>query len=132
MNRLKKKSLVYGEMPQFPDMNKIRDTFWTENYIGKLKEKISRLEMDLQNCDNEIQDLKLENDRLMQQNKLMIDYIHAVACITSKKSKFYALCENVNCPYYHDKGFGDGACKLGSRELIEKEADNIIDKLEDL
>lgn len=82
---------------------------------------------------NEIQDLKLENDRLMQQNKLMIDYIHAVACIESKKSKFFALCPYSNCPYYdHDKGYGNGACKLDSRESIEKEAANIIDKLEDL
>lgn len=82
---------------------------------------------------DDVQDLKLENDRLMQQNKLMIDYIHALACMESKKSKFYLLCENCNCPYYdHDKGFGKGACKLGSKELIEKEAANIIDKLEDL
>ena len=81
----------------------------------------------------EIQDLKLENDRLMQQNKLMIDYIHALACIESKKSKFFALRESGNCPYYdRSKGFGKGACQLESRELIEKEAANIIDKLEDL
>ena len=78
---------------------------------------------------DEIQDLKLENDRLMQQNKLMIDYIHALACTESKKSKFYSLCSDCNCPYSdHDKG----TCKLGSKELIEKEAANIIDKLEDL
>ena len=128
-----KTSSIYEEMPQFPDMDKIRDKFWAENYIGKLKEKIDMLKMDLQTRDDEIQDLKLENDRLMQQNKLMIDYIHALACVKSKKSKFYALCGNVNCPYYdYDKGFGKGGCKLVSQELIEKEAANIIDKLEDL
>ena len=82
---------------------------------------------------DEIQDLKLENDRLNQQNELMETYIHALACIESKKSKFYLLCPNCNCPYYdHDKGCGQGACKLGSKELIEKEAANIIDKLEEL
>lgn len=78
---------------------------------------------------DEIQDLKLENDRLMQQNKLMIDYIHALACIESKKSKFHALCADVKCPYYdYDKEFR----KLRSKELIEKEAAKIIDKLEAL
>ena len=128
-----KTSSIYGEMPQFPDMDKIRDKFWTEIYIGKLKEKISRLEMDLQNRDEGIQDLKLENDRLRQQNKLMIDFIHALACVESKKSKFYAMCEEVNCPYDdYGKCIGNGSCKLGSKELIEKEAANIIDKLEDL
>lgn len=128
-----KVSSIYGEMPQFPDMDKIRDKFWTENYIGKLKEKIGQLKIGLQNRDEEIQDLKLENDCLMQQNKLMIDYIHALACIESKKSKFHALCKDCNCPYCdHDRWPGKGACKLSSKELIEKEAANIIDKLEDL
>lgn len=94
------------------------------NVDSKSDEEAKKKVMELR---NEIQDLKLENDRLMQQNKLMIDYIHALACIESKKSKFYALCANCNCPYY--KGSG---CKLGSRELIEKEAANIIDKLEAL
>ena len=82
---------------------------------------------------DEIQDLKLENDRLKRRNELMEDYIHAVACITSKKSKFKGLCDDVQCPYYdYDKGFGQGACTLGSREWIEQEAADIIEKLEEL
>lgn len=112
-----KTSSTHGE--QHPDPN---DEITAEQLISRNKSK-----------EDKIQDLKLENDRLMQQNGLMIDYIHALACVESKKSKYYALCEDGNCPYYdHDKGFGKGACKLGSRELIEKEAANIIDKLEDL
>lgn len=84
---------------------------------------------------SEIQDLKLENDRLKRRNELMEDYIHAVACLTSEKTKFYGLCDKVSypCPYYdYHKSFGDGACTLGSRESIEKEAADLIDKLEDL
>ena len=82
---------------------------------------------------DEIQDLKIENDRLKQRNELMEDYIHAVACITSKKSKFYGLCDDVSCPYYHrDKENFEMACLLGSRQLIEQEAADIIEKLEEL
>lgn len=46
---------------KFPDMDKIREDFWKENENGKLKE--------------EIQDLKLENDRLMQRDELMLKFI---------------------------------------------------------
>lgn len=82
---------------------------------------------------DEMQDLKLENDRLKRRNELMEDYIHAIACIKSKKSKFYGLCDTISCPYYdQDKAFGEGACTLGSRELIEQEAADLIDKLEEL
>ena len=82
---------------------------------------------------DDLQDLKLENDRLERRNELMEDYIHAIACIKSKKSKFYGLCDTVSCLYYdQDKEFGAGACMLGSRELIEQEAADLIDKLEDL
>lgn len=82
---------------------------------------------------SEIQDLKLENDRLKRRNELMEDYIHALACIKSKKSKFHELCDNGSCPYYdQDRGVFEGACKLGSRDLIEKEAADLIDKLEEL
>ena len=37
--------------------------------------------MKIQNGDEEIQDIKLENDRLKRRNELMEDYIHAIACI---------------------------------------------------
>ena len=83
--------------------------------------------------DEEIQDLKLENDRLKKRNELMEDYIHAIACISSKKSKFYGLCDDVSCPYYHrDKEIFEMTCLLGSRQLIEQEAADIIDELEEL
>ena len=89
---------------------------------------------DRDKCDScgriqEVQDLKIENDRLNRRNKLMEDYIHAIACVKSKKSKFYGLCADVSCPYYRDK---ENICRIGSRQLIEQEAVNIIDKLEDL
>ena len=81
----------------------------------------------------ELQDLKLENDRMRQRNELMEDYIHAVACVKSEKSKFYSLCETSNCRYYdHDKDFGQGACTLSSRDLIEQEAANLIEELEEI
>ena len=87
----------------------------------------------LKSRDSEIRDLKLENDRLQQQNELMKEYIHAIACVKSKKSKYYGLCEESNCPYFdHDKEFGQGACTLRSMDLIEQEAADIIEKLEDL
>lgn len=75
-----KTSSIYGEMPKFPDMDKIRDKFWTENYVGKLKEKIDRLKIDLQNRDNELQDLKLENNRLIQREEIMLHFIKSCAC----------------------------------------------------
>ena len=82
---------------------------------------------------SEIQDLKLENDRLKRRNELMEDYIHAIACNNSKKSNYYGLCDDVSCPYYaHDRGVFEVACQLGSRQLIEKEAADLIDKLEEL
>ena len=77
--------------------------------------------------DDEIQDLKLENDRLKRRNELIEDYIHAVACIKSKKSKFQGVCDNVHCPYYVSR-----VCTIGSRDLIELEAADLIDKLEEL
>ena len=81
---------------------------------------------------SEIQDLILENDRLNQRNELMETYIHAIACISSEKSKFQGLCENVSCPYYdHDRAVFGKACTLGSISLIEREA-AYIDKLEEL
>ena len=81
----------------------------------------------------ELQDLKLENDRLQQQNELMKEYIHSIACVKSKKSKYYGLCKERNCPYFdHDKEFGQGACTLSSRDLIEQEAADIIDELEEI
>lgn len=81
----------------------------------------------------EIQDLKLENDWLKRRNELMEDYIHALACIKSKKSKFCGRCDKISCPYYdQDKAFGEGACTLGSREMIEQKAADLIDKLEDI
>ena len=79
----------------------------------------------------DLQDLKLENDRLQQQNELMKEYIHAIACVKSNKSKYYGICKDSNCPYFdHDKEFGQGACTLSSRDLIEQEAADIIEKLE--
>lgn len=95
---------------------------------------------DRDKCDScgrtqEVQDLKLENDRLTRRNKLMEDYIHAVACVTSTKSKFYhGLCDYISCPYYNaEKEYLTwDACRLNSEELIEQEAAYIIDKLEEL
>lgn len=103
--------------------------------IKKIADNLEEMTMIMKilNRDEEIQELKLENDRLKRRNKLMEDYIHAIACISSEISKFKGLCDDVSCPYYdHDKGFGKGACKLGSRDLIEQEAADIIGKLEEL
>lgn len=95
-------------------------------YIELLANEIRRIRAGAD--DEEIQDLKLENDRLKRRNELMETYIHAIACISSEKSKFHGLCDS--CPYYgHNRGF---ACTLGSRDLIEREAANIIEKLEEL
>lgn len=77
-------STLYGEMV----MDKVRDKFWTENFIGKqkdqihdLKEKNQRLEMDLQNRDEELHDLKLENDRLQQREELYQKYLIMFDCL---------------------------------------------------
>lgn len=51
---------------RFPDMDKIRGDFWRENENGKLKD--------------EIQDLKLENDRLKQREEKMLHVIKSIAC----------------------------------------------------
>lgn len=54
-------STLYGEMV----MDKVRDKFWSYNEIGKK--------------DDEIRDLKLENDRLQQRDTLMYNFIKSVA-----------------------------------------------------
>ena len=88
---------------------------------------------DPENLRSEIQDLKLENDRLKQRNELMEDYIHAIACVSSEKSKFQGHCDDVSCPYYiHDYDIGVFRCHLGSKDLIEQEAAHIIEELEEL
>ena len=45
----------------------------------KLRERYARCEMDLQNRDEDLQDLKLENDRLQQRDTLMYNFIKSVA-----------------------------------------------------
>ena len=116
-----KTSSIYGEMPQFPDMDKIRDKFWAENYIGKLKEKIDMLEMDLQTRDEEIQDLKLENDRLTKRDEIMTHFLRSVRC----KGLF---CDK--CDLHSDHGcywIDNPTCKA-MWDMI----DSVFKKLEDL
>ena len=108
-----KTSSIYGEMPQFPDMDKIRDKSWAENYIGKLKEKIDMLKMDLQTRDEQIQDLKLENDRLKQREELYQKYLNMFDCyeLTCVRCIQYRPGDNVPCklalPQYRHKLIND-------------------------
>ena len=48
----------------------------------KLRERYAQCEMDLQNRDDEIQDLKLENDRLKKRDDKMRQTIRSIACET--------------------------------------------------
>lgn len=50
------------------------------DHIQKLREKIDHLKTDLQNRDEEIRDLKLENDRLQQREKLYQEFINFFDC----------------------------------------------------
>lgn len=57
----------------------------------KLRERYAQCEMDLYNRDHEIQDLKLENDRLKQREEKMLHVIKSIACDYGecKKCLFY-------------------------------------------
>ena len=117
-----KTSSIYGEMPRFPDLDKITDEFWNKNYIGKLKEKIDRLKMDLQNKDDEIQDLKLENDRLKKRDEIMTHFLRSVRC----KGVFCDKCDL----YSEEEGcywINEPSCKKMWNMI-----DDVLKKLEDL
>lgn len=89
---------------RFPDMDKIREDFWRENENGKLKE--------------EIQDLKLENDRLKQRDELMLSFIKDATCNT--------LCSDCR---FLDKG---GPCKLNVTQGGESRYRALMDQFYDI
>lgn len=51
-----------------------------ENESANLKNDLARASMDIQNKDDEIQDLKLENDRLAKRDVKMHQVIRSIAC----------------------------------------------------
>ena len=91
--------------------------------IRNVNEKYQRAEMDLQNRDEEIQDLKLENDRLKQRDEIILPFINSLACQ-------YTSLDCDDCIYHSINGckFSD----LYSGSPICKEAESILKKLEDL
>lgn len=115
-----KTASIYGEQTQ-RDIKRI----CTGDYFYKLKEKIDRLKMDLQNRDDEIQDLKLENDRLKQREEIMLHFITSCACrypcsacdIKNKEGR----CHYLECT---------DATSTGVRMM--RTARNLLDRLEDL
>ena len=74
-------------------------------------------------CDQEIQSLKLENDRLQQRDKLMIHFIESVACKPD-------LCNF--CDMYNYEDDDHKCCILNNRTLLEDIADELLKKLEEL
>lgn len=61
---------AYGDLITPGDMYPDIGSYVYGSYAEKLNAKIDRLKMDLQNRDDEIQDLKLENDRLKKREDL--------------------------------------------------------------
>ena len=84
----------------------------------KLRERYSKCEMDLQNRDEEIQDLKLENDRLKQREEKMMHVIKSIACD-------YGDCEK--CLF-----FGSDNLPCGDAGDDYKACVNLLNELEDL
>lgn len=68
---------------RFPDMDKITKDFWQENEKGKLKD--------------EIQDLKMENDRLKQREDKMIRALKAICCHMDKCDDCLFKKHNLKC-----------------------------------
>lgn len=72
-----------------------------------------------------IQYLKDQNAHLLRKNAEMENFIHAVACCMTKKSKYYYdNCEH--CPYWQNR------CHLRSRADIELAAVMLINEMEEL
>ena len=96
---------------KFPDMDKIREDFWKENENRKLKE--------------ELQDLKLENDRLKQREEIMLHFIKSCACMYSCKECDITDKQN-HCHYLQ---FSDSN-PIGPR--MRKTSRELLSRLEDL
>lgn len=107
---------AYGEMvTPLPDW----DPEALRAELHKTKERYLQAEKDLQNRDDEVQELKLENDRLKQRNDIMLSFLNAMCCIETDIPCMKCM-------------FGlAGGCTLKT-ENYEKEALKIIKKLEAL
>ena len=100
-----------------------------EELILERQELDYELLMTLQNKDDEIQDLKLENDRLKQRNNIMFDFICSVSCNRKQCS---------DCKLYRPEMFE----KLGAKcaylqgpeglNYVRGEAIRLLERLEDL
>ena len=91
--------------------------------IRNVNEKYQRAEMDLQNREEEMQDLKLENDRLKKRDEIMLSLIEDIDCKKScNKCRFYNAVSN-KCSICNNIEF---------RGNILLEIESILSKLEDL
>lgn len=93
---------------------------WMEDENGN-----NHFEMDFQNRDDEIQDLKLENDRLKQREELMLHFIRSVACEFSCKECDITGDRNL-CHYLTSSD----SKSTGTR--MRASAEKLLSKLEDL
>lgn len=104
-----KTSSLYGEMSSVSarGMQILREE------LNKTKERYQRAEMDLQNRDEEIQDLKLEIDRLQKREELYQKYLNMFDCneITCVRCIQYRPEDDVPCnlalPQYRHKLIND-------------------------
>ena len=98
-------------------------------YIEFLENEILRIRArDRDKCDvcgrnQEVQDLKLENDRLRQQNEIMQHFIKSVRCKG-------LVCES--CDLHFLNAQGTDLCAQVDHIKLEAVASNILKKLEEL
>lgn len=93
-------------------------------------EDLARANMDIQNRDDEIQDLKLENDRLKQRDEIMVKFIRSVKCIG-------IICDK--CDFHDDSRhccmFDHGSMSQEVSDLymvFSDKADEILERLDNL
>ena len=89
----------------------------------KLRERYAQCEMDLQNRDEELQDLKLENDRLQQRENLYKKYLNMFDC-----SQEHVLC--VRCEFYNP--CDSFPCKVMTPSVRHNLVEELKQKLEDI
>lgn len=87
----------------------------------KLRERYAQCEMDIYNRDEEIQDLKLENDHLKKRNEIMVHFLRSIRC----QGVFCDKC---------DLSTDDGCYWINNRSCKKMwdMIDSVFKKLEDL
>lgn len=114
----------------FNTKNRERDQLiHTIKYLDDQLHYRDEMLMELQNKDSEIQDLKLENDRLKQRDDIMVNFIKSVKCTGLPCSECDFSNDSRNCMF--DVGFmSEEVSKLYM--IFSDKAKDILERLDNL